>query len=398
MSTKVYFLGGTSPQGFKSKFIEQIKKSGYYTYILKGGPGTGKSTLMKKIAKEFEDSPVSVYYCSSDINSLDAVVIEDRKIIVVDGTAPHVFEALYPAVSQEIINLGEYWDKSKMKGKEEAVRECFDENQKYHNRVRCYVEAFSSLNTDIYNLAENCLDKAKLDSYIKRLARKVIPKSKTDKQGKKEFKQLSAFTTENYMTLKSDNNYSRYFINDDYFAGSDYLLRSLSDMFTDAGYDVTVSECNMLHNSIYEHIVIEELKLMFTTGNFFNKLKNELDKLMLYKINDKIINRNDIDLLTVENIDDSIYDLVNCILKNDNENVINFMRFYHKDKLSAKKQRISFDKKASLELAEEAAESLETALKIHDELEKYYINAIDFDRLNDMSENFIKMLKTLPEV
>ena len=74
------------------------------------------------------------------------------------------------------------------------------------------------------------------------------------------------------------------------------------------------------------------------------------------------------------------------------------MRFYHKDKLSKKKQRISFDKKASLELAEEAAESLETALKIHDELEKYYINAIDFDRLNDMSENFIKMLKALPEV
>ena len=43
---------------------------------------------------------------------------------------------------------------------------------------------------------------------------------------------------------------------------------------------------------------------------------------MLYKINDKIINRNDIDLLTVENIDDSIYDLVNCILKNDNEKAI----------------------------------------------------------------------------
>ena len=53
-----------------------------------------------------------------------------------------------------------------------------------------------------------------------------------------------------------------------------------------------------------------------------NNVTNELDKLMLYKINDKIINRNDIDLLTVENIDDSIYDLVNCILKNDNEKAI----------------------------------------------------------------------------
>ena len=57
-------------------------------------------------------------------------------------------------------------------------------------------------------------------------------------------------------------------------------------------------------------------------GNNINNLTNELDKLMLYKINDKIINRNDIDLLTVENIDDSIYDLVNCILKNDNEKAI----------------------------------------------------------------------------
>ena len=57
-------------------------------------------------------------------------------------------------------------------------------------------------------------------------------------------------------------------------------------------------------------------------GNNINNVANELDKLMLYKINDKIINRNDIDLLTVENIDDSIYDFVNCILKNDNEKAI----------------------------------------------------------------------------
>ena len=43
---------------------------------------------------------------------------------------------------------------------------------------------------------------------------------------------------------------------------------------------------------------------------------------MLYKINDKIITRSDIDLLTVENIDDSIYELVNAILKNDNKKAI----------------------------------------------------------------------------
>ena len=48
MTKQIYFLGGTSPSGFQSKFLEQIKAPGFYTYILKGGPGTGKSTLMKK--------------------------------------------------------------------------------------------------------------------------------------------------------------------------------------------------------------------------------------------------------------------------------------------------------------------------------------------------------------
>lgn len=49
MTKQIYFLGGTSPSGFQSKFLEQIKAPGFYTYILKGGPGTGKSTLMKKL-------------------------------------------------------------------------------------------------------------------------------------------------------------------------------------------------------------------------------------------------------------------------------------------------------------------------------------------------------------
>ncbi|MGN1482029.1 AAA family ATPase [Porcipelethomonas sp.] len=351
MSTKVYFLGGTSPEGFQSKFIEQIKKPGYYTYILKGGPGTGKSTLMKKIAKAFEDHPVSVYYCSSDLNSLDAVVIEDKKIIVVDGTAPHVFEALYPAVSQEIINLGEFWDKKKMQEHTEAVKYCFDENQKYHNRVKCYVEAFSSLNTDIYRLAEDCLNKEKLQGYIGRLFRKLIPKSKSDRTGSIEFKQLSAFTTENYKTHPVTGEYSKYFINDDLFAGGDYFLKTLAGLFTEYGYDVTVSECTMLHSNTFEHMIVEKLGLAFVTGNFFNKLEY------------------------------------------DNENVINFSRFYNKELLSAKKQRINFDRKASCELSQEAAASLKTALDIHDELEKYYIDAIDFERLDKMTEDFIQTLK-----
>lgn len=350
MSIQEYFLGGVSPTGFRSDFIDQINKPDFYTYILKGGPGTGKSTLMKKVTEAFNNNDISIYRCSSDINSLDAVILKDKNIIVVDGTAPHVFEAAYPGVSQEIINLGQFWDKSKFSEHSKAIRYCTDENQKYHKRVRCYIEAISSLNTDIYDHAEEYLDKSKLSSYIDRLSKKLIPKRMPEKKGKKEFHQLSAFTTENYITLPIIGEYSRYFIKDDYFAGGDFFIRKIADIFTEKGYDIIISRFNILHRSSYEHLICKELNLAFTTGNFFNNLKPNTDS------------------------------------------IINFSRFYDKNKLSAKKQRIGFDKKASSELAKEAADSLDTALKIHDELEKYYIDAIDFNSLDKMTTEFVKKL------
>lgn len=52
--------------------------------------------------------------------------------------------------------------------------------------------------------------------------------------------------------------------------------------------------------------------------NDIDNIKNELDKLMLYKINDKIITRDDIALFVEENIDNTVFDLVSSLLKNDN--------------------------------------------------------------------------------
>lgn len=57
-------------------------------------------------------------------------------------------------------------------------------------------------------------------------------------------------------------------------------------------------------------------------GNNINNIKNELDKLILYKCEEKKINSNDIDLLTIENNDKTIYDLVNLMLKNENAKAI----------------------------------------------------------------------------
>ena len=110
MSEK-YFLGAMTQNGFSTEFGKIMADKEYFTFILKGGAGTGKSSLMKKIAAEFEPTEdVTRFYCSSDPASLDAIVLHTSKAIICDGTAPHVMECSYPGVCQKIINLGEYWD------------------------------------------------------------------------------------------------------------------------------------------------------------------------------------------------------------------------------------------------------------------------------------------------
>jgi len=86
------FLGANSPVGFVSQFEKVYNQTdAWRVYIIKGGPGTGKSSFMKKIAKEAQKRQLDTHiaYCSSDPASVDAVIIPDKKIMVADGTAPY---------------------------------------------------------------------------------------------------------------------------------------------------------------------------------------------------------------------------------------------------------------------------------------------------------------------
>ncbi|MGN1059690.1 MAG: hypothetical protein ACI4QW_04590 [Clostridia bacterium] len=74
-------------------------------YFIKGRPGTGKSTFLKKLALSACDRGYHVerYHCSFDPNSLDMVVIRELGICLFDSTAPHEY---FPSkASDEILDL-----------------------------------------------------------------------------------------------------------------------------------------------------------------------------------------------------------------------------------------------------------------------------------------------------
>ena len=45
-----FFLGATTPAGFKGYFEALRREPGMQMYLIKSGPGCGKSTLMKQLA------------------------------------------------------------------------------------------------------------------------------------------------------------------------------------------------------------------------------------------------------------------------------------------------------------------------------------------------------------
>ena len=68
-------------------------------YLIKSGPGCGKSTLMKRLAQaaEQQGQPIEKIHCASDPDSLDGVVFLQKHAAILDATAPHVVEPDAPA-------------------------------------------------------------------------------------------------------------------------------------------------------------------------------------------------------------------------------------------------------------------------------------------------------------
>ncbi|MET3684193.1 hypothetical protein ABID56_002319 [Alkalibacillus flavidus] len=84
------YLGAATPEGpvdYVMELTEDITKR----YFIKGRSGTGKSTMLRKLAHEANDRgfDVEVYHCGFDPGSLDMVIVRELDFAIFDATAPH---------------------------------------------------------------------------------------------------------------------------------------------------------------------------------------------------------------------------------------------------------------------------------------------------------------------
>ena len=141
--TQSYFASANSFNGFKSSFKKAFNPEKFERiYILKGGPGTGKSSLMKRIAEYFMayNCQITRYLCSSDPTSLDGVVVmkNNKRIAIIDGTAPHITDPEAPGACERIINLAEALDFNALsKRKTEILSLSNKKKEGYEKAYKC---------------------------------------------------------------------------------------------------------------------------------------------------------------------------------------------------------------------------------------------------------------------
>lgn len=263
-----FFLGGYTPQGFFSLFDQLTNEPDGHCLILQGGPGCGKSTLLWKIAAQMAPkSPAMQYiHCSSDPESLDALILPELELSIVDGTAPHQLLPRRVGASEQLFDLGQCLDTRLLYPKRREIAALQSDAQKHTAQAVLFLQqaaALSELNTQ---LLTPHADLEKAQRLTDRLCRQVIGTA-AQARGHEEKRLLSAFTQEGFHhlweTLPALAEHI-YLLEDPYSIYVPAMLAELRRYALAHGHSV-ISCCNPLHPHRLEHLILPRRALAFVS-------------------------------------------------------------------------------------------------------------------------------------
>lgn len=334
-----YFSGSNSGEGFHNYFDGIVPAWAYLTryFMIKGGPGVGKSTLMKRVAAKVEEAGEEVerFYCSGDPDSLDAVRIVKRGIVFADATSPHAMDPNFPGAVEEIVNLGEQIDRNRIVKYRDRVEELTKKNKESYRRAYAFLRAAEALEEERYREVADCIDKEK----IAKQAKKITERIGTSEEGQNRRLFLDAISCKGRVSFAEEqcegNRVYRVF-------GAE------KDVVTDLLAKTVQSDrkelfCSPLRPQCVSHLLLRDRDFFLTTatGTEGTLLASE-------------------DFLKKE-----------C------------------NKIT----EVYFGEARRME--EEAMNCLKECKRIHDELEEFYKECVDFVTISERTEKLLELLQTL---
>ena len=323
-----FFLGTTTPAGFKGYFEPLRREPGMQMYLIKSGPGCGKSTLMKRLAVKAEQKgePIQRIHCASDPDSLDGVIFLDKRAAIVDSTAPHVMEPDAPGAEEQVVSLSHTLDADALHAHADEVKRLFAQNTALRSRAARYIASAGSLLLDSRRAEACSANFEKVRRYVKRLCARTLPRLPEGASASEELRLLSAITPKGPV----------------FYRGTVQALAR--------GYHIITCPCAMHPDDKIDHLFIPALRLAFLTDNRWHPVQ----------------------LPGVQ--------AVRCT------------RFVDRENLAGYRARLRFNERAAAELLEQAADLMAQAKACHDELETYYRAAVDFGKVDEAAAQCAGML------
>lgn len=346
------FPGGNTSKGFKSFFDYVIPKDVNIIFCMKGGPGVGKSSLMKKVAKEMVNRgyDVDLYPCSSDPDSLDAIVIKKLGVVMLDGTAPHIVDPKNPGAIDEILDLGQFWNRSEIEKNKEKLIECNKEVSRFFKVGFNYFEAAAPIAYDIEAKNIDSMNFGEVNLVTSNLIDEIfntVKSSNKNNDVRHYFgSALSPIGHVEYTDTVLEHIDKVYYVEGSLGTGKTTMLNKIASIAIGKGLDVEILHAPLLPEKI-ETIVIKDLDIAITTSALF---------------------------------------------KDNNVKSINLNDFMDERKQEHYKDEIQYNQKILDELVNYGLLNIKRAKAQHDELEEFYVPNMNFNDVNKMKDLVIERI------
>ncbi|WP_066638277.1 PRK06851 family protein [Desulfolucanica intricata] len=360
---KKVFPGGNTYKGFYSFYDYIIEPDANRIFVIKGGPGVGKSTFMRKIGETMLEKGYDVEFhcCSSDNGSLDGVVIPALKIAMLDGTAPHVVDPKNPGAVDEILHLGDHWDQAGLLAHKAEILACNKETGRLFTRAYSYLAGAKIFLDEVkfYYRGTGAFDVGTFDKKVLELTHEIFEgKPRQTDRPKDRHLFATAITPEgpeSHLESIVGHLDKRYIIMGDDGTGKSTLVRRLMEAALMRGFDVEAYHCT-LDPDLIDHLVIPGLSVAIINAVEPHEYKA--------KANDSVID-------TME--------FVSPLLN----------------------EKYLFEKNKAREMYRQCMEQaiwfLSQAKKEHDKMENYYVPYMNFKEINDRREQVMQRILDIAE-
>ena len=356
------FPGNNTSEGFFSFYENIIKPDATRIFVIKGGPGVGKSTFMKNIGTTMLEKgyDVELHHCSSDNDSLDAVVVPALQVALLDGTAPHVVDPKNPGAVDEIINLGDYWDENALVSNKEKIIAYNKRISRLFKTAYSYLKEAKVASNELAGYFSEAMNPARLYKNIHLLCSEIFYSVSPDYKKPAGLRRLfaSANTPDglvNYIDTILQDARKLYILKGESAAGRDELLQAVLDKGVQLGVDVEAYHCPFEPG---------KLELLYFPGLFAG---------VLYQ-NDRL----DFDPGVLQSLDSiEILDL--------NQHLDTDVCAVYSEEIQDAKNRLA----ANLE---RAYQKINAAKKAHDEMETLYVPAMNFQAVGKKGEEILERI------